>query len=383
MAAQTQMMYTMMNQMQAMNNNNSNNRQGGAPVTQGYQGPSKLAEFMRTRPPTFSGHVSPVEADDWLRVIERKLLITQCSDHEKVLYATHQMEGIAAEWWENFCAAHEAPQNITWEEFSAAFRQYHVPEGIMDLKKDEFRALKQGGMSVTDYLNKFSQLARYAPEDVATDRSRQNRFLKGLNSGLQVNLLAHTFPDFQELINKALVMEDKRKELEDHRKRRMAQQGSHQPQQQRARIVPQQFTRFQPQNSFRTPAPPSAPRPFVQNSRNPTPVNPTPGNNSRQDGTRVCFSCRQPGHYANQCPQKGTITPVRFNLGATPAKTPVQNNQGVSQGTSQPGGTPQSVVRGRVNHVTLEGAQEAPDVVLGKFLVNSVPASVLFDSGAS
>ncbi|MGL6081765.1 MAG: hypothetical protein ACRC4N_04605, partial [Gammaproteobacteria bacterium] len=151
MAAQTQMMYTMMNQMQAMNNNNNHNHhQGGASVAHGHQGPSKLAEFMRTRPPTFSGHVTPVEADDWLRVIERKLLITQCSDHEKVLYATHQMEGTAAEWWENFCAAHGAPQNITWEEFTAAFRQYHVPEGIMDLKKDEFCALKQGGMSVTD-----------------------------------------------------------------------------------------------------------------------------------------------------------------------------------------------------------------------------------------
>ena len=192
----------MMNQMQAMNNQNNNannNHQHGAPAVHGHHGRTKLAEFMRTRPPTFSGHVSPVEADDWLRVIERKLLITQCSDHEKVLYATHQLEGVAAEWWENFCAAHETPQNITWEEFSAAFRQYHVPEGIIDLKKDEFRALKQGAMSVSDYLNKFSQLARYAAEDVATDKARQSRFLKGLNTGLQVSLIVHTFPDFQEI----------------------------------------------------------------------------------------------------------------------------------------------------------------------------------------
>lgn len=40
-------------------------------------------------------------------------------------------------------------------------------------------------------------------------------------------------------------------------------------------------------------------------------------------------------------------------------------------------------MKGRVNHVTAEEAQTAPDVVLGTFLVNSVPASVLFDSGAS
>ena len=38
---------------------------------------------------------------------------------------------------------------------------------------------------------------------------------------------------------------------------------------------------------------------------------------------------------------------------------------------------------GRVNHISAEEAQEAPDVVLGTLLVNSQPATVLFDSGAS
>ena len=38
---------------------------------------------------------------------------------------------------------------------------------------------------------------------------------------------------------------------------------------------------------------------------------------------------------------------------------------------------------GRVNHVTAETAQEAPDVVYGTYLINSNPTSVLFDSGAS
>jgi hypothetical protein len=36
-----------------------------------------------------------------------------------------------------------------------------------------------------------------------------------------------------------------------------------------------------------------------------------------------------------------------------------------------------------VNHVTAEQAQDAPVVVLGTFSVNSVQATVLFDSGAS
>ena len=43
----------------------------------------------------------------------------------------------------------------------------------------------------------------------------------------------------------------------------------------------------------------------------------------------------------------------------------------------------QSFGRGRVNHIDAQEAQEALDVVLGEFLVNSTLATVLFDSGAS
>jgi hypothetical protein len=38
---------------------------------------------------------------------------------------------------------------------------------------------------------------------------------------------------------------------------------------------------------------------------------------------------------------------------------------------------------GRINHVSVEQAQNDSNMVLGTFPVNSVPATVLFDSGAS
>jgi hypothetical protein len=40
-------------------------------------------------------------------------------------------------------------------------------------------------------------------------------------------------------------------------------------------------------------------------------------------------------------------------------------------------------MRGRVNHVAVKTAREAPDVMLGMFLVKSELASILFDSKAS
>jgi hypothetical protein len=54
-------------------------------------------------------------------------------------------------WWESYLATHANPDAITWEDFRDSFRQYHVPVGLMTMKKEEFLALKQGPMSVSEY----------------------------------------------------------------------------------------------------------------------------------------------------------------------------------------------------------------------------------------
>jgi hypothetical protein len=41
-----------------------------------------------------------MEAEDWLKSIERTLEIAQCTDQEKLLFAAHQPFGITAEWWD-------------------------------------------------------------------------------------------------------------------------------------------------------------------------------------------------------------------------------------------------------------------------------------------
>ena len=107
-----------------------------------YQPHSKLSELHKTRPSTFAHTDRPLEADDWLRDIERKLIIAQCSDHEKVLYAPHYLTGAAAAWWENFLHMHPSGHNITWEEFKEGFRGAHIPRSIIKIKKREFDDLK-------------------------------------------------------------------------------------------------------------------------------------------------------------------------------------------------------------------------------------------------
>jgi hypothetical protein len=132
----------------------------------------KRAEFMRGQPLAFAHSTDPMDAEDWLHIVERDLHTAQCNDHEKVLYGPRQLRGAAQSWWESYLATHANPDAITWEEFRDNFRRYHVPEGLMIVRKEEFLALKQGPLSISEYRDKFLQLSRYAPEDVNTDAKR-------------------------------------------------------------------------------------------------------------------------------------------------------------------------------------------------------------------
>jgi hypothetical protein len=88
----------------------------------------------------------------------------------------------------------------------------------MKMKKKEFQDLKQGSMSVNEYITKFTQLSRYAPHEVNTDEKKQECLLNGLNDGLAYALEAHDFENFQVMVNKALVLQNHRAMMERKRK---------------------------------------------------------------------------------------------------------------------------------------------------------------------
>jgi hypothetical protein len=133
----------------------------------------RMGEFLRLKPPTFAGSSNPLDADDWLRTIKRKL--EGCPENQRIQLAAHQLSGMALAWWDTFS---EAVRDATWAEFEIAFREHHVPQGIVQLKEDEFQELTQGGRTVSEYVHKFTELACYAPEDISTESRKMARFLK-------------------------------------------------------------------------------------------------------------------------------------------------------------------------------------------------------------
>jgi hypothetical protein len=100
------------------------------------------------------------------------------------------------DWWDAYVEAHEEPDTIDWNEFKMAFRSHHVPQGIIKLKK-EFKDMKQGSMTVSEYVTRFTELSRYAPNNVDTDEKKQEYFLNGLDDGLAYALEARDIKNFR------------------------------------------------------------------------------------------------------------------------------------------------------------------------------------------
>jgi hypothetical protein len=74
---------------------------------------------------------------------------------------------------------------------------------------------------MNEYLNSFIQLSRYAPDDIKTDEKKPDMFLNGLNDNIQFQLLNTDYADFQHMVDKAIVIENKIREMEKDDKRKV------------------------------------------------------------------------------------------------------------------------------------------------------------------
>ena len=97
--------------------------------------------------------------EHWLHILEQKFQLLNMTDEQKVCFAAQQLLGLASAWWDTFNAMQPVDHRVTWQEFTAAFSGYYIPTGVLNRKLTEFLDLKQGSMSVMDYVNKFNHLA--------------------------------------------------------------------------------------------------------------------------------------------------------------------------------------------------------------------------------
>ena len=252
----------------------------------GLGGLNNLQRFMAHHPPSFRGGGDTMTADHWFQQVEiffEDMEIT--SDVTKIRLATFQLEGESQVWWD-WVKASRNLEAMTWEEFREFFMGKFFPASSRHIKAREFLELKQGMMTVLDYVAKFTELACFGDDYMASDMAKVRKFEDGLKLSIRGKIVGLLLQDMDYMVRTALAIE---REIDDVRSIRVTGAGD-------------KRNEGQPSSSSRKKQRTSVPRGFSGQGRG------FQGQSQirapSQSGPMTCYHCHQPGHMRRDCSQR-------------------------------------------------------------------------------
>ena len=156
-------------------------------------------------------------ADHWFMQIEKVLEAMEISsDTTRIRLAAFQLEGEDQVWW-NWAKTSRDLEEMTWVEFHDLFMGKYFPDTARHAKAQEFLELKQGTMTVLEYVAIFTELAHLADDYVTTDMDKVRRFENGLKLSIRGRIVELRLKDMDSMVGTTLTIE---REIEDARSTR-------------------------------------------------------------------------------------------------------------------------------------------------------------------
>ena len=111
----------------------------------------------------------------------------------RIRLAAFQLAGESLIWWD-WVKTSRNVEAMTWVDFKELFMSKFFPASARHDKAREFLDLRQGDMTVLEYMARFTELAHFANDYVATDLAKVRQFEDGLRLSIRgkiVGLLLH------------------------------------------------------------------------------------------------------------------------------------------------------------------------------------------------
>ncbi|XP_030460825.1 uncharacterized protein LOC115681125 [Syzygium oleosum] len=178
------------------------------PVVANRQMHQLVEQFLKLKPPKFTGRGDPETAPRWVEELEKAFDLLGCTEIEKITLATYQLQDDANDWWKA-TKDRVFPEGIdqTWTAFVESFYGQYFSESAQEKKMAEFMRLRLGSMTVVQYEVEFARLSRFAPRMVENPLDKARRFRDGLKPDLCTQMLVLNIRDYRKLYERAQTME--------------------------------------------------------------------------------------------------------------------------------------------------------------------------------
>nr|GEV61646.1 hypothetical protein [Tanacetum cinerariifolium] len=297
-------------------------------------------DFTACDVPKFDGTLDPIAYTKWLSAVEGAFRTSCCKENNKVNFSSNFLCDSAKMWWEGKTCekGEEWIYTCTWKEFKEIFTTEYTPVEEVDKIREEFQTLTQTNETVNEMLKKFNDLISYCPKYQGNEKLKVESRLR------EADLL-------------------RRKNKATKRKLDFVDRYSKKPKQDQSQRSGGTQVKTPCKKCHKT---------HLEVCRANLPGCYKCGalNHMSKDCKKpmvLCYNCKQLKHKSNECPNPKAIE-------AKPLKSIKEEKV---EKTKIP--TPMAWAY----MMATEEDKVVCDVVTGTILVNSVPARVLCDSGAS